>query len=73
MKEVLTKQVIHEINPHGQHRIVVLNPDGTNEQSEWMPVEQVANLGSLFASADPSSPLPAHVFTAREVPAQVVV
>jgi hypothetical protein len=65
-------QYLHELNSFGQHRIVRLEPSGLNEVSEWHPVERIIALGAVFACADPSSPLPPHLFTVRAVPAQVL-
>ena len=72
MKIKATKQLIHEFNQHGQHRIVILSSDGTNEASEWFGVEQIIHFCGVYATADTSSGLPPHIFRAASVPCQVV-
>lgn len=64
--------VIQEFDGHGQHRIVAVADDGTNKAGEWKPVAELATLLNLFANADPTSPLPAGVFTVKEKAHQVL-
>ena len=63
-KQVFTP--IHERADH-KHRIVVLNPDGTNEVGEWFETTEVATFKNLYASYGDDA-LPAGVFTSRELP-----
>lgn len=69
MKKV-GRTVIHEVNGE-QHRIVVLNPDSTNEVGDWVELRQVAHLDQYFAITGPSA-LPQGVFTCREIPFQML-
>lgn len=63
---------LHEQNPAGQHRIVAVAEDGTNKPGEWFPVAEIATLLDLYASANPSLPVPPGVFKVKEVPHQVL-
>ena len=64
--------LLHEHNAAGQHRIVAVADDGTNKVGEWFPVAELATLLDLYASANPSLPVPAGVFTCREKAHQVL-
>lgn len=63
---------VHEFNDKGQHRIVTIADDGTNSHGEWVETRHLATHLDLYASADPSSGLPAGIFKVREVPHQVL-
>lgn len=65
--------IIHEYNDKGQHRIVQVNPDSTNECSDWVDVHSLAQLGKLLAhGGSVDQHLPPGVFTVREVAHQVL-
>lgn len=64
--------ILHEMEPTGRHRIVVIRDDGTNSVGDWFPNSEVAHHEGLFANANPDNGLPAGVFTVREVPHQVL-
>jgi len=64
---------IHEQSSAGQHRIVAVADDGTNKAGEWFPMAELATLLDLYASANPSLPVPPGVFKVKEVPHQVLV
>lgn len=63
--------LVHEGNHEGQHRIVQLNADGTNEVGKWTEAHQIATYGKYFAISG-DSPLPQGVFTTNTVAAQVL-
>lgn len=65
-------QIIHE-SRDSKHRIVKLNPNGTNDSSAWASVSELAILGPLLANADPENGLPIGIFTVRSVAAQVLI
>ena len=68
-----TSQLIHEYNDKGQHRIVRVNTDSTNECSDWVDVHTLAQLGKNLAhGGSVDSALPPGIFTLREVPHQVL-
>ena len=64
--------LIHEHNPQGQHRIVLVKEDGTNEAGEWAETRVLATKGKWFANADVGTPLPPGIFTVREASYQVL-
>lgn len=65
MKQVVVPPM-HEFNSTGQHRIVVIKPDGTTDSSDWVEVRDLAVHGNLRANANPDLPLPSGIFTTSE-------
>jgi hypothetical protein len=63
--------ILHELNAAGQHRLVGVGSDGTNNPSEWVPQSQLLEHLGLWACADPSLGLPP-VFSVREREHQVL-
>ena len=65
--------LIHEVNKEGQHRIVCVKDDGTNEVGEWAEGRDLAGLNDWRANTTPGiDGLPAGIFKAKEVPYQVL-
>ena len=62
--------VVHEVS-EGQHRIVVLQEDGSNEAGQWTDASNVAVNGKYFSITGESA-LPQGVFTVKSVPHQVL-
>lgn len=69
MKKPVGNTLIHETN-EGQHRLVMLKPDGTNDTGEWVEQRQVAHLNETHFAICGESPLPQGVFTVRVIPFQ---
>ena len=66
-------QLIHEYNDKGQHRLVKVNEDSTNEDSAWVDVHTLAQLEKVLAHAGSVSELlPLGPFVVKEVPHQVL-
>lgn len=65
--------LIHEYNDKGQHRIVKVFSDSTNECSSWVDVHNLAKLGKFLAhGGSVDQALPPGIFTIREVAHQVL-
>lgn len=64
---------LHERNEHS-HRIVILNPDGTNDPSQWYPLADVAfhERAVLWASSWPPGVFPPGIFKIKEVAHQTL-
>jgi len=57
-----SKQLIHELNSAAQHRIIILNADGSSSESPWTPVADLIEHEGYFACASPAYPLPSGIF-----------
>lgn len=65
--------LIHEVNPEGQHRIVRVNDNGTNDAGDWAEGRDLARLEKWLANATPGiDGLPAGIFTVKGVDYQVL-
>ncbi len=63
----------HEYNDKGQHRLVKIADDSTNETSPWVDVHTLARLGKVLAhGGSVSEELPLGPFTVKEVFHQVL-
>lgn len=72
MKQPPAKVIVHELRNEGDHRLVIIKPDGTNIASEWARTTALAQLLGFFGNNDPSNGLPPGVFTVREVAHQIL-
>lgn len=70
MKKKVRSTIIHEVT-RAEHRIVVINPDGTNTCGVWRGLTEVATNGKLHAIVGESD-LPQGVFTCSEQAHQVL-
>ena len=66
-------QIVHEYNEKGQHRIVKISDDSTNEASPWADIHSLATLGKMLAhGGSVDQELPLGIFTVRDIPHQVL-
>lgn len=64
------RAIVHEILSR-EHRIVLIQEDGTTDAGKWYPSHEVANHRQYFAVVG-ESVLPQGVFTTKEVDHQVL-